>query len=120
MVGKQDLILVLEEYENFFRIRLLDKRGFSYSDNQFKEMPAVMEVRVLVSTMTHIFGNFNRVTYSRDFNVVWDHPARPDAFGKFMAELFTMHNSGGWEGFSAFLDRQEQERRRNPSKDLPF
>ncbi|MDN7244600.1 hypothetical protein [Planococcus shenhongbingii] len=120
MVGKQDLILVLEEYEDAFRIRLLDKRGFLYSENQFKGMPAVMEVRVLVSTMTHIFGNFNRVTYSRNFNVVWDHPARPDSFGKFMAELFATHNRDGWEGFSAFLERQEQERHRNPTKDLPF
>lgn len=118
MVGRQDLVLVLEEYEWAFSIRLLDKNGTLFSENRFPGNPSVAEVRTLVGTMTHVFGNFNRVTYSRNFRTIWDHQARPDSFGKFMAELFATHKEGGWDGFSEFLARQE--RKADPTEGLPF
>jgi hypothetical protein len=120
MDGRQDLVLMLEEYDHSFSIRLLDRSGFVFSDNRFKGIPAIGEVRVLVSTLTHIFGNFNRVTYSRDFQCMWDHEARPDAFGKFMAELFASHNPDDWDGFSRFLEEQEAKTREDPLEGLPF
>lgn len=118
MVGRQDLVLVLEEYEWAFSVRLLDRNGTLFSESRFPKNPSVAEVRTLVGTLTHIFGNFNRVTYSRNFHTIWDHDARPDFFGKFMAELFATHNDGGWDGFSDFLARQE--RKADPTEGLPF
>lgn len=120
MDGRQDLVLLLEEHGNSFGIRLLDQNGFLFSDNRFMGIPAIAEVRVLVSTLTHIFGNFSRVTYSRNFQCVWDHKARPDAFGKFMAELFATHDPEGWDGFSEFLEQQEAKSREDPMEGLPF
>lgn len=120
MDGRQDLVLQLEEYEHSFGIRLLDKKGFVFSDNRFTDIPAIAEVRTFVGTLTHIFGNFNRVTYSRDFYCVWDHSARPDVFGKFMAELFATHAPDGWDGFSAFLAKQEAKSHEDPLEGLPF
>ena len=120
MDGRQDLVLLLEEHGHSFSIRLLDRNGFVFSENRFMGIPAIAEVRVLVSTLTHIFGNFNRVTYSRNFQCVWDHEARPDAFGKFMAELFATHDPDGWDGFSDFLEKQEVKSREDPLEGLPF
>ncbi len=120
MDGKQDLVLQLEEFEHAFGIRLLDESGFVFSENRFKGIPTIGEVRTLIGTLTHIFGNFNRVTYSCNFSCIWDHYARPDAFGKFMAELFTTHNPDGWDGFSSFLEQQEAKANEDPMEELPF
>ncbi|TWT03718.1 hypothetical protein [Planomicrobium sp. CPCC 101079] len=131
MGGKKELILVLEEYESDFSVRLLDGNGTVYSHNHFKETPDVAKVRSLVGTLTHIFGNFNRVTYSKNFTTIWDHEARPDSFGKFMAELFASaeklesHDTPAykyhmWEHFSEFLEEQEELAHQDHTKDLPF
>ncbi len=120
MEGRQDLVLQLEEYEHAFGIRLLDQNGFVFSDSRFKGIPAIGEVRTLIGTLTHIFGNFDRVTYSRNFQCVWDHHARPDAFGKFMAELFATHHPDGWDSFSDFLAKQEAKANEDPLEGLPF
>ena len=125
MFGKNNLVLVLEDYELSFSVRLMDRDGLVYSDNRFMEKPHISKIRMLVGTLTQIFGNFNRVTYSKNFNMVWDHEARPDAFGKFMAELFASNETVDpkyhmWEQFSEFLEQQERETRRSKLEDLPF
>lgn len=130
MAAKRELVLVLEEFESNFSVRLMDQDGTLHSHNHFKEMPDVAKVRFLVGTLTHIFGNFNRVTYSKNFTMVWDHEARPDAFGKFMAELFASKKDARlfeenskyhmWEQFSEFLEEQEALAHQDRTKDLPF
>ncbi|MGI2327578.1 hypothetical protein [Planococcus sp. YIM B11945] len=120
-----ELILVLEEYETSFTVRLIDRNGKVYSHNYFSEIPDIANVRTLIATLTHIFGNFNRVTYSKDIKSIWDHEARPDAFGKFMAELFASQNNSSnkyqaWEQFSNFLEELENEAHRDYTADLPF
>ncbi|MDN7241634.1 hypothetical protein QWY14_07505 [Planococcus sp. N028] len=131
MAGKEEFVLVLEEYESAFSVRLVDKNGMVYSQNHFIETPDVAKVRSLIGTLTHIFGNFNRVTYSKNFKTIWDHEARPDSFGKFVAELFASEKDSGphnstdykysmWEHFSVFLEEQEERAHRDYTKDLPF
>ena len=125
MFGKNNLVLVLEDYELSFSVRLMDRDGLVYSDNRFMEKPHISKIRMLVGTLTQIFGNFNRVTYSKNFNMVWDHEARPDVFGKFLAEMFTAHETvdskySTWEHFSEFLEQQEKEAHRSRLEDLPF
>ncbi|PSL40779.1 hypothetical protein B0H99_104241 [Planomicrobium soli] len=126
MAVKEELVLVLEEYKSSFKVCLLGRDGTTYSSNYFKEMPEVAEVRSLIGTLTHIFGNFNRITYSKNFTTIWDHEARPDSFGKFMAELFASKEDSStnkyrrWEHFSEFLEEQEEVVHQDRTKDLPF
>jgi hypothetical protein len=129
MAKKEELILVLEEYEASFTVRLIDKDGIVYSHNHFPEIPDIGDVRALIAVLAHIFGNFNRVAYSKNVKSIWDHEARPDAFGKFMAELFASqsrrHGTADnkyreWEQFSDFLEELENEAHRDYSADLPF
>ncbi|MCJ1908308.1 hypothetical protein [Planococcus ruber] len=125
MFGKNNLVLVLEDYDLSFSVRLMDRDGLVYSDNRFMEKPSLSKIRSLVSALTQIFGNFNRVTYSKNFQKVWDHEARPDAFGKFLAEMFTSHEAADpkystWEHFSEFLTEQKREAKNKRLGDLPF
>lgn len=129
MAGGKELILVLDEYERGFSVRLIGWDGTVYSHNRFLETPDVAKVRSLISALTHTFGNFNRVTYSKNFTTVWDHEARPDSFGKFMAELFASEEDSSdaseyqyhmWEHFSEFLKEQEELAHRDRTTDLPF
>lgn len=129
MAGKGDHVLVLEEYDKAFSVSLIGRQGTLYSRNHFDETPDVAKVRSLVATLTHIFDNFNRVVYSKNFTIVWDHEARSDSFGKFMAELFASKEDVGspentkyhmWDHFSEFLEEQEELAHRDHTKDLPF
>ena len=63
MIDQETLILVLEDDEKSFHVRLVEKNGKVYSGNHFEEDVDIVNVRNLISAFPSIFGYYQRVIY---------------------------------------------------------
>lgn len=127
MSNRDELILMIEEYEDAICIRLVDKRGKVFSYHYFDEYPDIAELRIAIGSAT-VSGDYNRVIYSINFKTIWDYKANLHIFGEFVEEIFaSQYHSNLYDSsdfkyycFEQFGEFLEEYKTKGSKRDDPF